>query len=752
MAKPLDYSTRIITTLHRRHHRALVVLEGELDWQLSQVSSFITHYAAPLWLGSQAQLDIDVVTAKKAKNWLGQEVDCLIVDANCTFSPEAFGMLAGTVVGGGVVILLVKPTGADGDKPSWQWLRNQFTRNNCFYFQQSDLTLLADEGVHLERQLAHFEAHNDDLDRCIAQPLCQPQPLRTDKPTAPSISVIDEAWGCVTADQTRAVEAIRKVALGHRKRPLVLTADRGRGKSSALGLAAASLMRERNIKIVVTAPSYATAETLFKHARHQLDRNSNGFRVVSESEFHWHTSSLEFIAPDRLIEQEIACDLLIVDEAAAIPSPLLIPLLSRFNRIAFASTIHGYEGTGRGFAIKFRGYLEKLMPQWRGLHIHQPIRWAENDPLEHWVFEALLLNAEMASLSGTEKSVKANPQAYISTNQMLTKAELLADPQRLTQIFGLLINAHYQTSPADFFQMLDDDALQVWITQSDDQVIGCCLLSEEGRFSEELAEKVTLGQRRPKGHLLPQSIAAHIGLTDAAMQQGGRIQRIAVHPTLWRQQIGQQLLNDITCWAQDKGFDYLGTSFGVADELVAFWQSAGFSLIRLGVTKDAASGSYSALAVKPLSPRSFTWWQDAQDLFAINFSAQCHEQFKDLEATTVRLLYRLLASYPSAEPARIEGLVFKQLSAYCQGGLGYDTAAGSIEWLVKRWLSFAVPTSVIYDFACLNEALLINKVIQKKSWAAVIKLHNLVGRKQAEAAMREQVSLLLDSLHSSDKT
>ncbi|MEZ8738523.1 tRNA(Met) cytidine acetyltransferase TmcA [Photobacterium swingsii] len=756
MAKPQHYSTRIISVLHRCHHRALVVLEGDLTWQLSQVSSFAEYYHAPLWLGNQAELGITSVNAKKAKNWLGQEVDCLVVDANQDFFPDAFGMLSGTVVGGGVVLLLVAPPGEDEDKPSWQWLRHQFVRNDCFHIKQAECLSLA--------------TVNDDKTGCPQHSGLANLPLQLEHQVKrfediAADSVVQReshglTFGCITQDQVCAVEAIRKVVLGHRKRPLVLTADRGRGKSSALGLAAASLMLERDIKIVVTAPSFATVDTLFAHTRNQLNLQGGALQSSSAMALIWNKSSLQFVAPDRLLEQEIECDFLIVDEAAAIPSPLLVGLLSRYNRIAFASTIHGYEGTGRGFAIKFRGYLDKLMPQWRELHIKQAVRWAELDPLECWVFETLLLNAEMTPLAITDTSLSVNSEArkcsQMLTNtisyHLVTTAELLANPSQLIQIFGLLINAHYQTSPADFFQILDDDALLVWVARYENKVVGCCLLSVEGQFSSELAQQVMLGQRRPKGHLLPQSIAAHIGLAKAAAQLAGRIQRIAVHPSLWRNKVGQQLLVQVADWANEQDFDYLGTSFGVAQELVGFWQYSGFSVIRLGVTKDAASGCYSALAVKPLSPLSQSWFRDAQVLFSLNFHAQCQEQFSDLDVATLRALYRVADPLSSSNRVTNEALVFQQLSTYVSGGLGYDTAVGSLEWLVKRWLTHTMHDSAIQEEARIDEVLVINKIIQKHTWSSIINEHHFVGRKQAEAALREQVSRLLRSFHLPDNT
>ena len=147
--------------------------------------------------------------------------------------------------------------------------------------------------------------------------------------------------------QLQAVLAVRRVAQGHRRRPFVLTADRGRGKSASLGIAAASLIKEGAEQIIVTAPSMAAADVIFRHAADRL-----GVAIEKAGVIRWRNSLLMFKAPDELANQQEPCDLLLVDEAAAIPAPLLKRLLNAYARIVFSSTIHGYEGTGRGFSVR----------------------------------------------------------------------------------------------------------------------------------------------------------------------------------------------------------------------------------------------------------------------------------------------------------------------------------------------------------------------------------------------------------------
>ncbi|MCT9623490.1 tRNA cytosine(34) acetyltransferase TmcA, partial [Curtobacterium sp. C2H10] len=75
---------------------------------------------------------------------------------------------------------------------------------------------------------------------------------------------------------------------------------------------------------------------------------------------------------------EVNASWLIVDEAAAIPGPLLRRLVARFPRTLLTTTVQGYEGTGRGFLLKFCAGFAQL----RQFSLSAPVRWAPGCPLE----------------------------------------------------------------------------------------------------------------------------------------------------------------------------------------------------------------------------------------------------------------------------------------------------------------------------------------------------------------------------------
>ena len=403
-----------------------------------------------------------------------------------------------------------------------------------------------------------------------------------------------------TPDQAQAIDAVLRLAHGRARRPLVLTAHRGRGKSAALGIAAARLMVEGLGKILVTAPRRDACEALFRHAALAWPGARPAEGGLGDGE-----RSILFLPPDAILETHPAADLLLVDEAAGIPAPLLAGLLERYPRVAFATTVHGYEGTGRGFDVRFKATLDRRTPGWRGLTLETPIRWSAGDPLEPLVFRALLLDASPASASDL---ADASPETC--RFEPLDRDRLATDEPTLAQVFGLLVLAHYQTRPLDLRMLLDGPNVRVYALRHGDLVAATLIAAEEGGMEDpELRRAIFTGDRRPRGHLLPQTLSAHGGLAEAPALRYLRVVRIAVHPALARRGLGRSMLRRLFREARRDGIDALGTSFGATPELIAFWSACGYRPAQIGTEpqcgqRGARPGHAAAHEHPRLDPRA----------------------------------------------------------------------------------------------------------------------------------------------------
>ncbi|MBK1727728.1 tRNA(Met) cytidine acetyltransferase TmcA domain-containing protein, partial [Halorhodospira neutriphila] len=327
-------------------------------------------------------------------------------------------------------------------------------------------------------------------------------------PGPPAAAGPEHGYGCRSADQRNAVEAVVGVVTGHRRRPAVLSADRGRGKSAALGIAAGELLRRGRVRRVsVTAPSLTAAEPVLEHAAAYAAGTFADRRTVRIG-----AGELAFREPEAVLERAGADELVLVDEAAGLPVALLTALLRGAPRIAFATTVHGYEGTGRGFDLRFRAVLDAETPQWRAVRLDTPIRWAPGDPLEAWLARALLLDADPGEPDppGPDDALRV---------EALDRDALAADEPRLRQLFGLLVSAHYRTRPLDLRQLLDAPGIHLLGAVCGGECLGVALAAEEGGLDAETARQVWAGRRRPQGHLLPQMLATHAGLEAAPRQR-----------------------------------------------------------------------------------------------------------------------------------------------------------------------------------------------------------------------------------------
>lgn len=669
----------------RAGHRSLVHAAGTAHWCRTLGREF--HRRAPgetLWLGESVPPGIDGQPGSRAAEQLGREAVLVVVDARDGFDPDAVGAVAGTLRGGGVLLLLTPPCA--------EWAQYPDPQSQRIAIEGASAEAL--DRRYLRRLIRHLETEPDIL---------RLRPGHLPEPGSPS-PLVSPWTPAETEDQQAVIRAVERLARGRARRPLVVIADRGRGKSAALGLAAARLLAADPLRILVTAPRRQAVDALYRHAG----------------------TALDFLPPAELLERLPPADLLLVDEAAGIPLELLERMLEQYPRVVFASTVHGYEGTGRGFALRFREILDRRAPGWRALKPRAPIRWAADDPLEPVVNRLLLLDAETATPAGDPGTVDL---------EWLDRDRLAEDEPLLRQVFGLLVQAHYRTRPSDLRNLLDGPGLAVAVARHGQTVVGALLASEEGGFPPPLSQAVWLGRRRPHGHLLAQALTAHAGVPDAATARVGRVMRIAVHARCRGRGIGSRLLDAFRQWAAGRGLDVIGSSFGVSAGLLRFWYCNGYAPAHLGVRRDAASGAHAAVLVQGISRTGEALSVQALRRYRRGLPLWASDYLQDLEPG---LLWSLLAPGGFVEPPDADCL--EEVVAFARAHRGFEASLGSLH----RFAWHGAPLQSARGRAATGMEPVLVRVIQGHGWPESAARLGLSGRGEVVRALRTAFRQLLD--------
>jgi tRNA(Met) cytidine acetyltransferase len=682
--------------------RQALILSGEKEWCKLQSEVITRQYSA-----------LDVCIPAEAKpNLLGQELDILIVNAWQGFDPDYFGQATGAIRGGGLLVLLTPELDAwpEFDDP-------QSERLNVALYPASGI-----QGRFIKHLVKIIRSDTKVIVIREGDPLPDLNILNTAN---------DKSQSAITStlDQQQAIEAIIKVVTGQRRRPVVLTSDRGRGKSAAFGFAAAELMKQGNDNIIVTGPSIQATNALFKHAGQQLVGAHSKRGLLT-----WNAASIKFIPPDDLVDGQYETDLLLVDEAAAIPTPILQALLARFPRIAFATTVHGYEGTGRGFAVRFHQILDTQTRGWKAVSLETPIRWAANDPVEHLVSKMLLLDAEAAPDVAIEDAKPGLCQI-----EKLERDKLINDETLLSELFGLLVLAHYRTRPFDLRHLLDGQNVSVYVTRYKGHIVAVALVSEEGGFNAEISGQIRLGNARPHGHLLPEILAAHLGLDQAPQLKCARVMRIAVHPCVRQHGLGAALLKAVIDDAIKRNLDYVGSSFGATLDLLRFWCQSDFIPVRLSIKRGATSGEHSAVLLQGLNKSGNELVNYARNRFEKHIFHQLSDPLRDIDPDIAMQL--LLTSRPH-QASQLDEADRQDLSDFATGNRLYETCMGPVHQLVK---DSVLQNNAISHLTEQENKLLIVRVLQGRDWQAASLVAGLEGRKQAIDLLRKIVAKLMNN-------
>ncbi|TBU27168.1 DUF699-domain-containing protein, partial [Dichomitus squalens] len=424
-----------------------------------------------------------------------------------------------------------------------------------------------------------------------------------------------------TIDQAQAiltfVDAIAEKTLSS---TVTLTAGRGRGKSAALGLAIAAALAHGYSNIFVTSPSPENMKTLFEfifkgmdvlgyeeHLDYDIAQSTNpdfNKAIVRVNVFRNHRQTIQYIQPQdaHVLGQ---AELVIIDEAAAIPLPLVRNLIGPYL-VFMASTINGYEGTGRSLSLKLiqqlrestrpsltkdsaaadddaasapsssKKPLTKAPPKARTLReikLETPIRYAAGDKVEKWLNSLLCLDATILPRQ-THMSCPHPSKCelfYVSRDTLFSYHP--ASEVFLQRMMALYVASHYKNQPNDLQLLSDAPAHHLFVLLpplKDDEThlpepLVVLQVALEGNISRQtIMENLSRGFRAG-GDMIPWLISQQFQENKFALLSGARIVRIATHPDYANMGYGARALQALNAY-------YSGQYFNV-DEAIDAEQS-----------------------------------------------------------------------------------------------------------------------------------------------------------------------------------
>ncbi|EHB01864.1 UPF0202 protein C20G8.09c [Heterocephalus glaber] len=313
---------------------------------------------------------------------------------------------------------------------------------------------------------------------------------------------------CKTLDQAKAVlKFIEGISEKTLRSTVALTAARGRGKSAALGLALAGAVAFGYSNIFVTSPSPDNLHTLFEfvfkgfdalqyqeHLDYEIIQSLNpefNKAVIRVNIFREHRQTIQYIHPADAVKLGQA-ELVVIDEAAAIPLPLVKSLLGPYL-VFMASTINGYEGTGRSLSLK-------LIQQLR------------------------------------QQSAQSQISYYVNRDTLFCYHK--ASEVFLQRLMALYVASHYKNSPNDLQMLSDAPAHHLFCllppvppTQNAlPEVLAVVQVCLEGEISRQSILNSLSRGKKASGDLIPWTVSEQFQDPDFGGLSGGRVVRIAVHP------------------------------------------------------------------------------------------------------------------------------------------------------------------------------------------------------------------------------
>jgi N-acetyltransferase 10 len=578
--------------------------------------------------------DINWCYYKDSHRVLGTTNGMLVLQDFEALTPNLMARTIETVKGGGLVIFLMRTvkslkqlytmtmdvhsryrTESSGD------LVPRFNERFILSLAKCQNCLVCDDELNVLpvsrktlMSLAPGEVEKGDAGEVILRETTEEHELKELKDTlieTPHVGVLVDL--AKTLDQAKALLVFLEACSEktHSTSTVAMTAARGRGKSAAMGLCLAGAISLGYSTMAVTAPEPENLVSVFdflcrglkalkyqEHLDYTLSYNSASGResikcIVAINIHRSHRQVIQYIPPHET-DKFSSAEIVAVDEAAAIPLPVVRALMNQPDRLTFlSSTVNGYEGTGRALSLKLIKELREskggrraeldvanaaaggiaggrskkgevkvhdqrykaaaeaaaaaanndvLTGPLREIELAMPIRYAQGDGVEAWLNKLLCLD------SGSSAQLKLNGGAPAPSDCELYSVDrdALFSYHKLSEAFlqklmGLYTSAHYKNTPNDLQMLSDAPAHSVFVLLSPSaekdadslpDILAVVQVALEGKISRKAVEAQLARGHRSAGDLIPWTISQQFGDSKFAQLSGARIVRIAVHPSV----------------------------------------------------------------------------------------------------------------------------------------------------------------------------------------------------------------------------
>ena len=650
---------------------------------------------------------------------LGETYSSLVLDLTQSFHPNDLGIIVETIAEGGIIIALSPPI-AEWNNLISKWheelVSEPYTVDDIvprFYRRFIKRTLNA-SGIIV------FDADK----RVIVKPY---EFEKVEEPREEIVLPEEEKEIsrklyklCATQDQVRVLELFEHYFDRKKERKaVVITADRGRGKSAVLGIVTPYLIwrmfkvLKRPVRVMVVAPTPQAVQTLFKFLMKGMVRMGMKFKVKESNRLITVVNSkfarVEYVVPRRAMVEKDFADIVIVDEAAGIDVPVLWKITEGVRWMIFSTTIHGYEGAGRGFSIRFLKRLESCEDvEIEKIHMNEPIRYGRGDPIEKWLYDVLLLDAQPAEI--TEEDIQAIKEGKLSLEE-IDKDKLIEDEKLLREFFGIYVLAHYRNRPSDLVILLDMPNHKPFAVKVNGKVVCSLHVAIEGKMDDETIKKIAEGYK-PKGQIIPDLMLKHYWDYEFPKLVGLRVVRIATHPSVMNMGIGSFALQRIIDWAKEKDMDWVGSGFGVSPELLRFWIKNGFIPVHITPQRNEISGEHTVIVIKPLKMHIEEKVEQINTDFTRRLIEYLADELSDLETETAIGLLKSLRRDLEVDKPEFGKVEKRRIKKYFQGHSLYEYVSDLVRPLVRYYYS---KTDRI-DLSDEEEFILVAKCLQLKPW------------------------------------